>query len=117
MSKMIVNITQHSIAQEIERTLEQYPNHPFQQAFAHPDLRQELLVWILNRVPNVFMTIEESESAIVHPDYAPYCHDHQSCFEYVIRQGIQEVLSQNQQKIEQYIPEQPSGQPATHWFG
>ncbi|MGG6265980.1 hypothetical protein ACQ4M3_18115 [Leptolyngbya sp. AN03gr2] len=116
MSKTIINVTQHSVEQEIERILDRYPNHPYQHAFAHPDLHQELLVWVLNRVPSLFMAIEESET--VHPDYAPHCSDQQSCLEYVIRHGIQEILNQNEQDINHYIPEKGSSeQSASHWFG
>lgn len=123
MSKTIINLTQHSISPEIERVLELYPHHPHQQAFANPDNRQELLVWVLNRVPNVFTIseeadFEENEAVSVHPEYAPYCSDVQSCIEFVIRQGIEEILSQHQPEIERQLPEEESlEQPASHWFG
>lgn len=118
MSKIIINLTQHSILQEIERVLEQYPDHPYQQAFSHPDRRQDLLVWVLNRVPNVFKTIEDSQAAIVDLNNAPYCRDQQSCIEFVIRQGIQEILAQNQAEIDHNIPEEELiGQSSSHWFG
>jgi hypothetical protein len=118
MSKTIINLTQHSILQEIERVLENYPDHPCQQAFAHPGLRQELLIWVLNRIPNVFTLLEESEDAVVHPTYARYCSDRQSCTEFVIHQGIQEILIQNQSMIERHIPaEESAEQPMSHWFG
>lgn len=118
MSKIVINITHHSILQEIERVLELYPDHPYQQAFAQPDRHQELLAWVLNRVPNVFTTVEDTEEAIVHPIYTPYCNDQQSCIEFVIRQGIQEILSQNQQEVEHSILEEDTSEPAaSHWFG
>lgn len=118
MSKTIINATHYPIVQEIERVLEQYPDHPYQQAFAHPDRHQQLVVWVLNRVPSVFVVAEETEDAIVHPDYAPYCSDQRSCMEYVIRQGIQEILAQDQAEIEQTIPtSETNEQAASHWFG
>lgn len=118
MSKTIINVTHYPIVQEIERVLEQYPDHPYQQAFAHPERHQQLVVWVLNRVPSVFVVAEETEDAIVHPDYAPYCSDQSSCMERVIREGIQEILSQNQVEIEHAIPAaETAGQAASHWFG
>lgn len=118
MSKTILNVAQYPILQEIERILESYPHHPYQQAFAHPDLQQQLVAWVLNRVPNVFIVTEETEEAIVHPTYAPHCSDQKSCLEFVIREGIQEVLAQNQKEIEHDIPqEELPGQAASHWFG
>jgi hypothetical protein len=118
MLKTIINATQYSMLQEIERILELHPHHPYQQAFAHPDRQQQLVVWVLNRVPSLFIITDKTEEAIVHPNYAPYCSDQQSCLEYVIRQGIQEILAQNQEEIEHTIPiEEITGQAASHWFG
>jgi hypothetical protein len=117
MSKTIFNVAQYPIFQEIERILESYPHHPYQQAFAHPDLQQQLVAWVLNRVPNVFIVTEGTEEASVHLTYAPHSNQ-QSCLEHVIREGIQEVLAQNQEELEHDIPqEELSGQAASHWFG
>ncbi len=118
MSKTVINLTQHSILQEIERVLEGYPDHPYQQAFAHPDTRQELLVWVLNRIPNNFTTLELTESAIADSAYVPYKNDDKSCTEVVIQQGIQEVLNQKQPLIGRYLPEEEDARLApSHWFG
>lgn len=118
MFKTLMNLTEHSILQEIERILELYPDYPYQQAFTHPDLRQTLLAWVLNRVPNIFIMIENAEEMIVHPDYAPYCRDQQSCVELVIREGIQEILRQNQAAIAHYLlAEEIPEQAASQWFG
>ncbi|MBD2081564.1 hypothetical protein [Leptolyngbya sp. FACHB-17] len=118
MSKTIVNLTEHHILQEIERVVEDYPQHPYQQAFSHPDFRQQLLVWVLNRVPSVFTLVEDTQEVSVHPTYAPYCSDPQSCTEFVIRQGIEEILVQNQQEIEHCLPEEEdAGLAPSHWFG
>lgn len=118
MTKTIVNVTQYSILQEIERILELHPNHPYQQAFAQPDRHQQLIAWVLNRIPNVFIVADETEEATIHPSYAPYCSDQQSCLEYVIREGIQDILAQNHEEIEHDIPDEESSElPASHWFG
>lgn len=118
MSKTITNMIQYPILQEIERILELCPHHPHQQAFAHPDRHQQLVAWVLNRVPNVFIATEEGDEAAIHPNYAPYCSDQRSCLEYVVREGIQEILVQNQAEIEHDIPdEEISEEGASHWFG
>ncbi|BAU11637.1 hypothetical protein LEP3755_21370 [Leptolyngbya sp. NIES-3755] len=116
MSKTIVNLTQHSMMQAIERALEQCPHYPHQQAFAQPDLRQQLLVWVLNRVPNVFM-LHESPEATPMPSDPSNCREQQSCIDFVVRQGIQEILTQNQQEIDHCLPDEDARLAASHWFG
>lgn len=55
MSKSIVNLTIPWVVAEIEQVLETYPHHPYQQAFANPDLRQELIAYVLTRIHNVYV--------------------------------------------------------------
>jgi hypothetical protein len=118
MSTVIVNLTQHLAIHDIERVLETYPDHPYQQAFSHPDFRQQLIAWVLSRVPNVFTVAQETDEMTIHPDYAPYCTDVQTCLEYVIQQGIQDILIREQKTIEHYLPEEEDpNSPVSHWFG
>jgi hypothetical protein len=118
MPTVIVNLTQQNVIQEMERVLETYPDHPYQQAFAHPELHQRLLAWVLSRVPNLFMVAEETDAIAIHPTYTPYCTDVRSCLEFVIRQGIQDILMQEQQTIEHCVPEEDDPNlPVSHWFG
>ncbi|MCU0547901.1 MAG: hypothetical protein MUC48_01005 [Leptolyngbya sp. Prado105] len=118
MLKTMINVTQYPILQAIEQILEQYPDHPYQQAFAHPARHQQLIAWVLNRVPNLFIVAEDTNAAIVHPNYAPYCHDQQSCLEYIIRQGIQEILSNDKTELAHEIPSAEDSDPSvSHWFG
>lgn len=54
----LINQTQSIIEREISEVLETYPNHPYQQIFAHPDRRQELLAYVLNRVPSLYTSVD-----------------------------------------------------------
>lgn len=118
MSTVIVNLTEQAVLQDIEQLLATYPDHPHQQAFAHPDLRQKLLAWVLSRVQNVFVVAESTDEIAIHPDHAPYCNDVRSCQEYVIRQGIQEILTQEQQTTNHHLLEEEDPElPTSHWFG
>jgi hypothetical protein len=118
MSKVVINLTQQSILQKIEQVLERYPDHLYQQAFAHPDTRQELLVWVLNRIPNLFTVLETCEASGGYSGRASFYHDDLSYMEFVIRQGIREIMTQEQPIIEHYLPEREDTQlAASHWFG
>ncbi len=57
--KTVVNLTQQSVLGEIESVLDTYPYQPYQQAFAIPDLRQELIAFVLSRIPCLYSTMSE----------------------------------------------------------
>jgi hypothetical protein len=62
--KTVVKLTHQSVIGEIESVLDTYPYHPYQQAFAIPDLRQELILFVLNQIPAFSSTISEEQIAI-----------------------------------------------------
>ncbi len=51
MTRTIVNLLELEVSKEIEAVLSTYSNHPYQQAFAIPDIRQELIAYVLSRAP------------------------------------------------------------------
>ena len=62
MQKNLVNITLGVVTEEVEIILGSYPNHPYQQAFSHSGLRQDLIAYVLSRVPNKYTAIDSGES-------------------------------------------------------
>ena len=67
MSATIVNLTVPIVTEEIENVLCRYPHHPYQQAFAIPDLRQKLLVYVLSRVPNQYTVNQNNQFSGKNP--------------------------------------------------
>ncbi|WP_293128583.1 hypothetical protein [Microcoleus sp. bin38.metabat.b11b12b14.051] len=63
MPKNLVNITLGAVIEEVEMILESYPKYPYQQAFSHSGGRQDLIAYVLSRVPNKYMAIDSGESA------------------------------------------------------
>lgn len=51
--KTAVKLTSQSVAGEIEKVLDTYAYNPYQQAFAIPDLRQELLDYVVSCIPSI----------------------------------------------------------------
>jgi hypothetical protein len=90
MIKTIVNLTQRFVTQEIERLFKLCPNYPHQQIFAQPEKQQALLVWVLNRVQNVFALTDD----VSNITYLPQSIDERSNIEYIIWQGIQAILAE-----------------------
>lgn len=59
MSKKVVNLTLPIVEQEIDLLLELYPHKLHQLRLGNSDLRQELIAYILNRIPSVYGTISD----------------------------------------------------------
>ncbi|MCZ0292578.1 hypothetical protein OZH72_22750, partial [Escherichia coli] len=65
MSQTIINLDLPFILSAIETILETYPHHPYQQAFAHPARKQDLIAYVLSRVMSSYVAIEDEESPAI----------------------------------------------------
>lgn len=59
--KMVIKLTQELVIGEIESILRTYPYSPYQQVFEISDLRQELIVFVMNRIPGINPTISQDQ--------------------------------------------------------
>lgn len=119
MSKTLVNLTITVVLKKLESILETYPHHPYQEAFANPDMRQTLIAYILSRIPNQYITLDEAEKPEVFgSDSLCRSLEGSSNIEFIIHEGIEKVLCEQAEKIQRYIPEAVDpGLVASHWFG
>jgi hypothetical protein len=124
MSKTIVNLTLPIVIQEIEDILEKYPHSPYQETFANPNYKQTLVAYILSRVPNCYVTVEE-ERKEEEVQLVSNKSDSWRCsltekldMEMIIHQGIDKIMTEQAQNVSQSIPEviDPTCLPS-HWFG
>jgi hypothetical protein len=119
---MLANITNQTlpvVAEQIEAVLDNYPHHPYQQAFATPHLRQKLLAYVLSQVPAHYQVIEDAQEQVC-PDYFSenYPTTERLCIEALIRRGIQQILHEHADWASRHIPEEISPTEApSHWFG
>ncbi len=105
MQKNLVNITLAVVTEEVEIILESYPKHPYQQAFSPSGLRQDLIAYVLSRVPNRYTAIDPSES-VSNQTVQVRCSSEQLLhIENLIHTGIREVLH-SYQKIDYRLPEE-----------
>ncbi|MEH2124964.1 hypothetical protein [Nostoc sp.] len=123
--KTVVNLTQQSIVGEIESVLNTYPSHPYQQAFAIPDLRQELITFVLNRIPS-FYSIMSDEQIPAEAEQGSLAYyklprkplEQQLHLQNLIHQGICLIVQEKSDWISHRVSEtvQPACEPS-HWFG
>lgn len=108
MTTEIINLTHQAVHQAIDDVLEQYPSHPHQQAFAHPELRQQLIVQVLNQSPNRFVLVENSPEAeqSVTDEVSQVLSDDSADIKSMIQQEIEQIMQERTDWIRQHVPEQ-----------
>ncbi|MBE9014765.1 hypothetical protein C7Y66_21640 [Chroococcidiopsis sp. CCALA 051] len=118
MSKTIVNLDLSFILSTIEEVLETYPHHPYQQAFAHPARRQDLIAYVLSRITSSYVAVEDEALPVMELSLLTCCLDRTARIESIIRQGIDKIAEQQSEQIYRQIPEiaDPNCSPAS-WFG
>jgi hypothetical protein len=116
--KTVVNVTQKSVLGEIESVLDTFPYHPYQQAFAIPDLRQELIAYVLSHIPCFYTAIESDFPCAITHKVPRSPLEQQAHIENLIHQGIYSIMQDKSDWISQHLCEkvQPGCEPS-HWFG
>ncbi|ARV59358.1 hypothetical protein BZZ01_12610 [Nostocales cyanobacterium HT-58-2] len=116
--KTVVNLTEKSVIRDIEKVLDNYSYYPYRQAFAIPDLRQELIAYVLSRIPCLYSAVEH-EKAYSHSYELPRQPlEQQLHLENLIHQGILFIMQEKSDWIRRHICETLNvGCEASHWFG
>lgn len=118
MTKTIVNLTQPVVAGEIDRVLASYPDHPYQQAFAAPELRQRLIAYVLGQVNCKYIVSEPEEAPASSPETQFNSTEKIDQLDSWIHNGIQNLIQEEADWISHHIPpEENSGEAPSHWFG
>ena len=91
MSKKLVNLTLPLVEQELDSLLEVYPHILHQAELSNPDLRQELLAYVLNRINNVYAAKEDCSLDESNISFC-FTPEQQMQIETLIFQGINYVL-------------------------
>ncbi len=115
MQKNLVNITLVVVTEEVEIILESYPKYPYQEAFSPSGLRQDLIAYVLSRVPNKYTAID-SESMLSQRVHFSCSSEQLLEIEDLIHTGIRDVLH-SQEKIDYGLWEQvKSCSRVASWF-
>ncbi|AKG22568.1 hypothetical protein [Calothrix sp. 336/3] len=116
--KTVINFTQQSVIAEIESILHTYPYKPYQQAFAIPELRQELISYIFNRISCFYNATELEQNCSITYKSPRSPLEHQIHLQSLIQQGIYSIMQEKSDWISHHLcePTQPGCEPS-HWFG
>jgi hypothetical protein len=117
MSTKIINITYEVINQKIEK-IANNPRSPHDSAFLNPQLRQKLIVRVLNHVSPHYLFVEESEmDRLIQRDQS-ISADEERQIEQIVHETILPILQE--EKLIQYfqpIANMPNSPEPSHWFG
>ena len=105
MQKNLVNITLAVVTEEVEIILESYPKYPYQEAFSPSGLRQDLIAYVLSRVPNKYIAIDSGESVSHHRVQVRCSSEQLLHIEDLIHTGIRDLLD-SYQKVDYGLLEQ-----------
>lgn len=116
MTKRIINLTLSAVVEEIEDVLETYPYHPYRQFFSIPDLRQELIAYVLSRVSNRYVAVDEEQQASFKSLHL--LTEETLCIKILIHKGIEKILHKKEEQMTYRIPGvvDPGFAPS-NWFG
>lgn len=124
--KTVVKLTQQSVIGEIENVLDTYPYQPYQQAFAIPDLRQELISFVINRLPCLDGNVSDSQMKFTENHKDSFLHhklsrnplEQKLHLQNLIHQGIFAIIQAKADLISNHLCEtvHPGCQPSS-WFG
>ncbi|MEH1832326.1 MAG: hypothetical protein V7L29_09680 [Nostoc sp.] len=124
--KSVENLTQQSVVGEIESVLDTYPSDPYQQAFAIPDLRQELIAFVLNRIPSFYSVMSDGQIPLAEAEQGSLAYyklpgkplQQQLHLQNLIHQGICLIVQEKSDWISHHLGEtvEPACEPS-HWFG
>jgi len=117
MAKTIVNLMLPVIQTEVETVLETFPDHPYQQAFAAPDMRQKLVSFILSHMPGMYVVMDGE--VICSEGMAASCSGEQrDRIDALIRQGVERILQEESDWVAHHIPEEEDAALSpSNWFG
>ena len=116
MSKTIANLTLPLVTKEIENVLDSYHYHPYRQAFAIPQLREQLVAYVLNSVPACYAMVEEHSEIESHSDVVPRPLREQ--LRLVVTDGIERLIADNAEWVDHHIPTEMNAASApSSWFG
>jgi hypothetical protein len=111
MAVEIVNLTLLKVKEELDLILENYPNQIYQKTLTDHDMRQQLIVYVLNRLPNRHLAIDIENISLIRSKLVNVSTQESLKIENLIHQGIYQ-LNQKDKVCDFYyasIKEEASG--------
>lgn len=98
MASTIVNLTLLKVNEELQNILEFDLDAITQKIFADNYLRQQLIAYVLQRVPNRYLTIEQEKLALNVSQFTVFSTQERLKIENLIYQGIFQVLDSQEKR-------------------
>ncbi|WP_254173533.1 late competence development ComFB family protein [Planktothrix pseudagardhii] len=92
MENKLLNLTLPFVIEEIENILETYPKSLHQETFSANNLRQELVAYVLSRVPNKYIVVDKTENLEQTKLSIAYSSQRLLDIEYYIHLGIRDIF-------------------------
>ncbi len=90
--------------------------HPYRQAFAIPELRDQLIAYVLNCVPACYAMIEEHSE--LEADPALVSCSLRDRLRLMVVEGIERIVEENADWVSHHIPSELNpGCAPSNWFG
>lgn len=103
VDKVIFDITPYLVDREIKNILHKCHSILYQKAFSLPDLYQELMIYVLNRVPVIYTVVEENQKLSINSKNLYLSIEEKARTETIIYQGIHDLLPQSGDDMKQDI--------------
>ena len=92
MAKPLVHLTTPIVIQEIENVLARYPKFPYQDVFSQSNMRQDLIAYVLNRIPNNYEAVDKIEASSKSQELEQLSSEQKLYLENWIHTGIYNIL-------------------------
>jgi hypothetical protein len=122
----VVKLTPESVLGEIESVLDTYPYNPYQQAFAIPDVRQELISFVVSRIPCLYSTTYDKllpgyqldQECLLNSKLPRSPLEQTLYLQNLIHQGIYSIMKDKSDWISDRLCERVQvGSQPSYWFG
>jgi hypothetical protein len=100
-----------AVFQEIEKVLEDYPEHPYQVAFSSDELRQKLVTHVISHLPKC---IGDAKKLTTEAKFSYRSKAERVRLDALIRGSILHILRENADWISRHI-QRLDNSVATHW--
>lgn len=98
MPNATINLTGSLVVEEIDLFLAAYPDdHTYKVAFSQPGLQRKLVDWVLSKIPNRYVMLQDPQGRPVYPDFQCASLEKRLKIEEIIRDGIAEILQDSQE--------------------
>ncbi len=114
----VVKLMPESVVAEIQKVLDTYSYNPYQQVFAIPDLRQELIDYVVSRIPCFNSDYSLDTVCAINNKLPRNPLEAKLHLQSLIHQGIYSIMQDKSEWISRLLCDsiQPACEPS-HWFG